>query len=87
MNIALIIVGGLTAMTLIAAGFDYLGNRSKRASDEVRSRLIELETRVRELEVDRAEKDGEIGALAEKLEFVGRLLEDKSRPGDPGKAG
>lgn len=75
MDIALVIVGGLTAMTLIAAGFDYLGRRAKRSDPKLEQRIAELERRVELLDDASAEKDEKLLRLQSELSFVNRLLD------------
>lgn len=76
MEIALIIVGGLTIITFLSAGFDYLGKRAKRASSGELTKLDELERRLGALEVAAEEKDGRIASLERELSFVNRLIAD-----------
>ncbi len=62
-------------MTLIAAGFDYLGRRAKRADPGLERRIAELERRVAVLDSALAEKDGQLLQLQNELSFVNRLLD------------
>ena len=50
MWIALIIVGGLTLMTIVAAGFDYLGKRKLKVSQEMEGRVAALEQKLEQLQ-------------------------------------
>lgn len=77
MGIVIAIIVGLTAMTLIAAGFDYMGKKAKGVPGEVNNRITEIENRVHVLENSLAEKDDEIKQLEIKVQFMDRLLEDK----------
>ena len=78
MGIVIAIIVGLTAMTLIAAGFDYMGKRSKGASGELLSKITDIENRVKTLETSLLEKDEDIKQLEIKIKFMDRLLEDKT---------
>ncbi|HCM27731.1 MAG: hypothetical protein A2Z99_15605 [Treponema sp. GWB1_62_6] len=79
MGLTLTIVAGLTLMTLIASGFDYLGKRSKLKGAASAAMLEDLEKRVRILESSIVEKEDKIGQLEREMKFVNRLLEDKSK--------
>ncbi len=76
MGIAIAIVVGLSVMTLIAAGFDFLTKRSKDINKDDLKRLGDLETRVVALEQGAALKDEVIKKLQDDLSFYGKLLED-----------
>lgn len=78
MEIALIVAAGLSVMTLIAAGFDYLGKRSKRADSGVTDHLKKLESRIAVLEASSLEKDGVIQKLETEMQFLNKLLVDKT---------
>lgn len=78
MDLGITIVAGLTLMTLIAAGFDYLGKRSKKLSADSGGRLKDLESRLKAVEFSLAERDERIARLEGDLQFMGRLIEDKS---------
>lgn len=80
MEITLIIVGGLTLMTLIAVVGDHFGKRKQTLGKEERTRLETLEQQVKVLETRLADKDEQVARLEEGMGFVNRLLEDKSRP-------
>ena len=75
MGITLVIIGGMTAMTLIAAGFDYLSKRAKRADPGLERRIAELERRVEFLDAAVADKDEKLFQLRNELSFVNRLLD------------
>jgi hypothetical protein len=79
MGITLIIVGGLTLMTAVAAFFDFLGKRKGRNDKDVEGRLLGLQKRVEELESRQAEKDETLRRLEGELQFMNRLIEDKSK--------
>jgi len=79
MGVVIAIIVGLTAMTLIAAGFDYMGKRTKGASGELINKITDIENRVQTLENSIAEKDEEIKQLEIKFQFMDRLLEDKTK--------
>jgi chaperonin cofactor prefoldin len=78
MGIAIAIIAGLTVMTLIAAGFDYMGKKSKGVSKELEKRLEEIEKKMQYLESTLVDKEEEIKQLGIKIEFMDRLLEDKT---------
>ena len=78
MGIVIAIIVGLTAMTLIAAGFDYMGKKNKGVSGEVLNKITGIEERVQILEKSLIEKDEEIKQLDIKIQFMDRLLEDKT---------
>ena len=65
-------------MTAIAAGFDYMGKRSKGISNALTDKIKELEDRVRLVESSLVAKEEEIKQLETKIEFMDRLLEDKT---------
>lgn len=79
MGIVIAILAGLTAMTAIAAGFDYLGKRSKGISGDLEKKVVELENRISIVESTVAAKEDEIRQLEHKIEFMDRLLEDKTK--------
>ena len=79
MEITLVIVIGLTAMTLIAGLFDYLSKKTKGLSGENLKRLQELENRVATLENGISLRDEELQKLKDEVTFFGKLLEDKSK--------
>ena len=78
MGIVIAIIAGLTAMTLIAAGFDYMGKKSKGVSGVLLNKITDIENRVHTLENTLIEKDEEIKQLEIKIQFMDRLLEDKT---------
>jgi uncharacterized coiled-coil protein SlyX len=75
MGIAVVMICGFVAMTLIAAGFDYLGKRAKRADPELEKRVAELERRVEILDATVADKNEKLLQLQTELSFVNRLLD------------
>jgi hypothetical protein len=77
MEIALIIVGGLTLMTFFAAGFDYLTKRRKTVGQETIKKVAELEEKVAHLESVIDERNDKILHLEKDVSFVTKLLEDK----------
>lgn len=79
MSITISIILGIIAITAISTGFDYLGKRAKGASGELSKKIIELENRIRLLESSAALKEDEIHQLESKVEFLDRLLEDKTK--------
>jgi len=78
-GITLVIVIGLTAMTLIGVVFDYLSKKSKGISGKSVERLQELENRVASLENGISIRDDELRRLKDDVAFFGKLLEDKSK--------
>jgi hypothetical protein len=78
MEITLIIVGGLTLMTLIGVSYDYLVKKRTMVSNDTVQRLAALEQQVKALEIQSAAKDDQIARLEEGMGFVNRLLEDKT---------
>ncbi len=80
MGIALVIVGGLIAMTIVAVIGDVAAKRAKNAGLEAPKQLKDLENRVRSLELAVGEKSELIDELRQELSFVNRLLEDKTKP-------
>ena len=78
MNIALIIIAGLTGMTLIASLFDYLGKRAKSKMIASADKLLELEKRLTALENTLADRDEKILQLEKDLGFFTKLLENKT---------
>jgi hypothetical protein len=79
MGIAITIIVGLTAITLIVVGFDYMGKNTKGVPGEVNSRITDIEKRMHTLESVVAEKDEEIKQLEIKVQFMDKLLEDKTK--------
>lgn len=79
MWIALIIVGGLTVMTLVAAGFDYLGKRKQKISQDFEGRLGALEQKIDQLQSELQLKNNRIEQLDESLSFLNKLIEDKQK--------
>jgi chaperonin cofactor prefoldin len=79
MSIAIAVILGVIAITAISAGFDYLGKRTKGASGELSKKMEDLENRIRLLESSAASKEDEIRQLENKIEFMDRLLEDKTK--------
>ena len=79
MGIVIAIIVGLTAMTLIAAGFDYMGKRTKGVSGELINKITDIENRVHIIENSIIEKNEEIKQLEVKVQFMDRLLEDKTK--------
>ena len=78
MEIVIAIIAGLTVITLIAAVFDYMGKRSKGVSSELLKKVKNIENKVSTLEKSLLEKDEEIKQLEIKIQFMDRLLDDKS---------
>ena len=77
MGITLAIIGGLVAMTVVAAGFDYLGKRARSApADAAPAR--EFERRLEALEARLSDRDERVAKLEGELAFLNRLLEDRS---------
>jgi len=83
MSIAIAIILGVIAITAISAGFDYLGKRNKGASGDLSKKIDGLENRIRLLESSAALKEEEIRQLENKIEFMDRLLEDKTKNKQP----
>lgn len=79
MGIAIAIILGVIAITAISAGFDYLSKRTKGASGELSKKIEDLENRIRLLESSAAIKEEEIRQLENKIEFMDKLLEDKTK--------
>jgi TolA-binding protein len=79
MGVVIAIIAGLVAMTALAAGFDYLGKRSKGISGDLEKKVLELENRVSLVESTVAAKEDEIRQLEHKIEFMDKLLEDKTK--------
>ncbi len=79
MGIAIAIILGVIAVSGISATFDYLGKRAKGVSGDLARKIDELESRLRTLESAAVTKDDEIRQLEHKVEFLDRLLEDKSK--------
>ena len=79
MGVVIAIIVGLTAMTLIAAGFDYMGKKTKGVSGELLNKITDIENRVHSLENSIVERDEEIKQLEIKIQFMDRLLEDKTK--------
>lgn len=77
MEIALIIVGGLTLMTFVAAGFDFLTKRRVRMEDETRQKVAELESQVADLKKRVESQSEQITSLDGDVTFVHRLLDKK----------
>ncbi|MDD3981815.1 MAG: hypothetical protein RBT72_08440 [Spirochaetia bacterium] len=77
MLIALIIVGGLTAMTAIAVAGDYL-TKSKIAKTKVDPGVLkDYERRIRELEKRLSDQDAKLEQLESDVRFTNKLLSDK----------
>lgn len=79
MGIAIAVILGVIAITAISAGFDYLGKRTKGVSGDLNRKIDELEARMRALESAASAKDDEIRQLEHRVEFLDRLLEDRSK--------
>jgi|GEM_PF-1568181 len=79
MGIAIAIILGVIAVSAISGTFDYLGKRAKGVSGDLTRKIDELELRVRTLESAAATKEDEVRQLEHKVEFLDRLLEDKSK--------
>ena len=79
MEIAFIIVAGLTLMTIFASGFDYLGKRKLKVGKDMESRVQALEQKIQVLETDISLKNTKIEQLDESLSFLNKLIEDKSK--------
>lgn len=79
MGLAIAIILGIIGVTAISATFDYLGKRAKGVSGDVARKIDELEYKVRALESAATTKDDELRQLEHKVEFLDRLLEDKSK--------
>ncbi len=77
MDIALVIVGGITVMTLVAASFDYLTKRAKTVDKETRAKVEDLALRLKALEASQPAKDERIAQLEQEVGFVTKLLERK----------
>jgi hypothetical protein len=77
MLIALIIVGGLTAMTAIAVIGDYL-TKSKIAKSKTDPAVLkEYDRRITELEKRLSDQDAKIELLGSDVSFTNKLLRDK----------
>ncbi len=77
MLIALIIVGGLTAMTAIAVIGDYL-TKSKIAKSKTDPAVLkEYDRRITELEKRLSDQDAKIELLESDVSFTNKLLRDK----------
>lgn len=77
MFIALIIVGGLTAMTAIAVIGDYL-TKSKIAKTKSDPAILkEYERRIAEMEKRLSDQDAKIEQLESDVSFTNKLLSDK----------
>jgi len=79
MEITLIIVAGLSLMTLFAVIGDYMTKKKLAVSQETAKRVQELDQQVQLLEAKLNDRDDRIGRLEEGISFVNRLLEDKTR--------
>lgn len=77
MEITLIIMAGLTAMTVLASVFSYLTERNKRKGPIDLKRLEELEARAKALEEGLEDKDSRLVELEGEVAFFKKLLEDK----------
>ncbi|THB66205.1 MAG: hypothetical protein D6B26_03030 [Spirochaetaceae bacterium] len=78
MEIALIVVGGLVVMTVVASGFDFLAKRHKSRAGIPPGKISELEERIKNLESNDLDRLETIKKLQEEIVFVNNLLEDKS---------
>jgi len=77
MNIALIIVAGITIMTAIAVFGDYF-TKIKVAKGTIKNdEILKLERRVEELEKKAIEQENIINRVDSEILFTNRLLEDK----------
>jgi len=79
MEIAFIIVAGLTLMTIFASGFDYLGKRKLKVSKDMENRVQALEQKIQLMESELSLKNTKIEQLDESLSFLNKLIEDKSK--------
>lgn len=75
---ALIIVGGMVVMTLIAVAGDYL-SKSKRPADP--SAIRELKDRITALEREASERDTKLARMEGEISFTTKLLEDRHDTG------
>ncbi len=78
MEIALIIVGGLVVMTIFGTGFDFLNKRRNKTDNETKQKVIELESKVNNLERIINDNNEKIAQLEGDLSFLNKLLENKS---------
>ena len=75
MGIALVIVGGVTLITIVGMAFDFLTKRRKRTDDETTQTVAQMEKRIANLEQAVKEKDDRMAALEGELSFLRRLIE------------
>ncbi len=75
---ALIIVGGMVVMTLIAVVGDNL-TKSKRSADP--SAIRELKDRITALEREASERDAKLARMEGEISFTTKLLEDRHDTG------
>lgn len=82
MSIALIIVGGLVVISVVAIVGDIVGAaikaKAKTAEALPPAELEELRSRLKALEGRLDERDQSVRRLEDELRFVTRMLEDKS---------
>ncbi|HPE35874.1 MAG TPA: hypothetical protein PK625_01890, partial [Spirochaetales bacterium] len=75
---ALVIVGGVVLLTFIPVYFDYRARMAKNRPGTDRGDLELLKKRVELLEDQLSEKDARLKLVERDLNFVSRLLEDKT---------
>ncbi len=78
MGIALVIVGGLALMTLIAVVGDVAGKSAKAKHSVGSKEFRDLARRVEALEKEALEGQARVRELESGIAFLNRLLEDKT---------
>jgi hypothetical protein len=77
MGITLVIIGGVSLITFIAAYFDYLGKKKTRNDTVIETRISEIEKKMNSLQTAIDERDGIIEKLESDVRFMTKLIEDK----------
>jgi hypothetical protein len=78
MWIAIVIVSGCFAISVVASIFDFLGKKKGRDDKALDKKIGLLEGKIDELERRSLEKEERIAKLETDVAFMNRLIEDKT---------
>jgi chaperonin cofactor prefoldin len=79
MGIAIIIVGGLVIVSIVASVFGFLEKKKGRDDTALEERIKLLEARVNTIYESSQERDDKVNKLEADLRFLNRLIEDKPK--------